>query len=61
MGEADALAPQVEPANAERLERAQACLDAGDIERARQLLSEVESTGDATARSVASRMRQGLG
>jgi pilus assembly protein FimV len=60
-GEADALAPQVEPANAERLERAQACLDAGDTERARQLLSEVESSDDATARSVASRMRQGLG
>ncbi len=56
-----ALTPQVEPANAERLELAQAYLDLGDTERARQLLDEVEQSGDATAGSVASRMRQALG
>lgn len=61
-GEASpSLEPQVEPANAERLELAQAYLDMGDTERARQLLGEVEASGDATASSVASRMRQGLG
>lgn len=58
---ADPLAPQVEAANAERLELAQAYLDLGDTARASELLAEVESSGDATARSVASRMRQGLG
>lgn len=56
-----ALAPQVEPVNAERLELAQAYLDMGDTERARQLLVEVEESSDSTARSVASRMRQGMG
>lgn len=57
----DALAPQVDPANAERLELAQAYLDLGDTERAGQLLAEVEDSGDATARGVAARMRQALG
>lgn len=55
------LEPHVEPANAERLELAQAYLDMGDTERARQLLVEVEESGDSTARGVATRMRQGLG
>lgn len=61
MDSADALAPQVDPANAERLELAQAYLDLGDTERARQVLAEVEDSDDATARGVASRMRQALG
>jgi pilus assembly protein FimV len=59
--EADALAPQVRPDNAERLELAQSCLDSGDADRARQLLSEVESSDDAVARGIAARMRQGIG
>jgi pilus assembly protein FimV len=60
-GDTETLTPQVEPANAERLELAQAYLDMGDRDRARQLLAEVEASDDATARGVASRMRQGIG
>ena len=55
------LAPQVQPANAERLELAQTYLDLGDSARARDVLAEVEASDDAIARDVASRMRQGLG
>lgn len=54
--EAVGLAPEVDASNAERLELAQACLDLGDTANARRLLDEVASSGDATARGVASRM-----
>jgi thioredoxin-like negative regulator of GroEL len=59
--DAGALAPQVDPANAERLEMAQAYLDLGDTERALSLLAMVEDSDDTAARGVAARMRQALG
>lgn len=56
-----ALASQVDPASAERLELAQAYLDLGDTANARALLDEVAGSDDATARSVATRMLRTLG
>lgn len=59
-GAPPAAAPTLEPSIGERLELAQAYLDLGDHDSARQLLGEVAATGDPAARQQASRMLREL-